>query len=42
MLDDNLQEISSFRTYIKPEYKDGILPKISRLTGITEAMIATD
>ena len=40
MLDDNLQEISSFRTYVKPEYNDGIVPKISRLTGITDAMVA--
>lgn len=39
MLDDNLQEISSFRTYVKPEYNDGIVPKISRLTGITDAMV---
>jgi len=40
MLDDNLQEISSFRTYVKPEYNDGIVPKISRLTDITDAMVA--
>lgn len=40
MLDDNLQEISSFRTYVKPEYNDGIVPKISRLTGITNSMVA--
>lgn len=40
MLDDGLQEISSFRTYVKPEYNDGIVPKISRLTGITDAMVA--
>lgn len=39
MLDDNLQEISSFRTYVKPEYNDCIVPKISRLTGITDAMV---
>ena len=39
MLDDNLQEISSFRTYVKPEYNDGIVPKISRFTGITDAMV---
>ena len=39
MLDDNLQEISSLRTYVKPEYNDGIVPKISRLTGITDAMV---
>ena len=39
MLDDNLQEISSFRTYVKPEYNDGIVKKISRLTGITDDMV---
>ena len=40
MLDDNMQEISSFRTYVRPEYNDEILPKISRLTGITTEMVA--
>ena len=40
MLDDNLQEISSFRTYVKPEYNDTIVPNISRLTGITDSMVA--
>ena len=39
MLDDNLQEISSFRTYVKPQYNDRIIPKISRLTGITDEMV---
>lgn len=39
MLDENLQEISSFKTYVKPEYNDRIVPKISRLTGITDAMV---
>ena len=39
MLDDNLQEISSFRTYVKPEYNDGIVKKITRLTGITDDMV---
>jgi len=39
MLDDDLHEISSFRTYVKPEYNDVIVPKISRLTGITDAMV---
>jgi ERI1 exoribonuclease 2 len=39
MLDDNLQEISSFRTYVKPEYNDRIVPNITRLTGITDAMV---
>ncbi|MCQ2523817.1 MAG: exonuclease domain-containing protein [Lachnospiraceae bacterium] len=40
MLDDELKEISSFRTYVKPEHNDVIAPNISRLTGITEAMVA--
>lgn len=39
MLDDRLQEISSFRTYVKPEYNNRIAPNISRLTGITDAMV---
>ena len=40
MLDDNLQEVSSFRTYVKPEYNEEIAPQIRRLTGITNAMVA--
>lgn len=40
MLDEKLQEIASFRTYVKPEYSDGIRKKISELTGITDDMIA--
>ncbi|MBP3806183.1 MAG: exonuclease domain-containing protein [Oribacterium sp.] len=39
MLDDNLQEIASFRTYVKPEHCDGIAKNISRLTGITDDML---
>ena len=39
MLDDDLKEISSFRTYVKPEYNDVIAPKIARLTGITMEMV---
>ena len=39
MLDDNLNEIASFRTYVKPEYNDNIVKKISRLTGITDDMV---
>lgn len=39
MLDDNLQEISSFRTYVKPEFNSGIVPKIRKLTGITDEMV---
>ncbi len=40
MLDEKLQEIASFRTYVKPEYSDGIRKKISELTGITDDMVA--
>ena len=40
MLDDKLQEISSFRTYVKPEYNNVIVENISRLTGITNDMVA--
>lgn len=39
MLDENLQEISSFRTYVKPEYNDRIMPNITKLTGITNEMV---
>ena len=39
MLDDDLKEISSFRTYVKPEYNNVIAPKIARLTGITMEMV---
>lgn len=39
MLDDNLQEIASFRTYVKPEYNDRIEKKIKKLTGITDEMV---
>lgn len=40
MLDENLQEISSFRTYVKPEHNDCIVPSITSLTGITDSMVA--
>jgi len=39
MMDENMQEISSFRTYVKPEYNDSIAPKIRRLTGISDEML---
>ena len=39
MLDDNLQEISSFRTYVKPEYNVRIMNNITKLTGITTEMV---
>ena len=34
MLDDNFQEISSFRTYVKPEYNTRVTSVVSKLTGI--------
>lgn len=40
MLDENLWEIGKFQLYVKPEYNDVIVPKISRLTGITNEMVA--
>ena len=39
MLDDDLKEISSFRSYVKPEYNTEITAKITRLTGITYEMV---
>ncbi|MCR5792495.1 MAG: exonuclease domain-containing protein [Lachnospiraceae bacterium] len=39
MLDDNLNEVSSFRTYVKPEFNDGVVKKITKLTGITTEMV---
>lgn len=40
MLDGNLWEIGKFQIYVKPEYNDVIVPKISKLTGITNEMVA--
>lgn len=40
MLDENLWEIGKFQLYVKPEYNDVIVPKISKLTGITNEMVA--
>ena len=40
MLDDNMQEIASFRTYVKPEHSPTIASNIRRLTGITNEMVA--
>ena len=39
MLDENLQEVSSFRTYVKPEYNRKISNGIMKLTGITNKMV---
>ena len=40
MLDENLWEIGKFQIYVKPEYNDVTVPKISKLTGITNEMVA--
>ena len=39
MLDDNFQEISSFRTYVKPEYNTRVTSVVSKLTGINYNML---
>ena len=39
MLDENFQEISSFRTYVKPEYNTRITSIVRDLTGITYNMV---
>lgn len=41
MLDENLNQIAEFRTYVKPQYNDGITKQIERLTGITDAMVSS-
>ncbi len=40
MLDDDMHEISEFKTYVRPEYAESISPRIVELTGITDEMIA--
>ena len=40
MLDESFREISSFRTYVHPQFCDGIARKISKLTGITDECVA--
>lgn len=40
VLDESLQEIGSFKTYVKPEYNDIIERNITRLTGITTDMVS--
>lgn len=39
MLDENLTEISSFQTYVKPQYSSCIHSNITKLTGITTQMV---
>ena len=38
-LDERYQEIGSFRTLVKPQYNNVIVPKIEKLTGIRTSMI---
>ena len=40
MLDEYLEEVSSFKLYVKPEYTSKIYARISELTGITQNMVA--
>ncbi len=40
MLDDQLQEISSFKEYVHPDFSTKVYPKYQRLTGITTEMLA--
>lgn len=39
-LGEDLDEISSFRMYVKPDYSDKVQRKYQRLTGITTEMLA--
>lgn len=40
MLDENLEEIDSFKCYVKPEYNEEIFEKYRVLTGISTNMVA--
>jgi len=40
VLDDNLHEISCFKSYVKPQFSSRIRSKIKDLTGITDSMVA--
>ena len=39
MLNENLQEIASYKAYVKPEYSTNIYKRIEVLTGITDGMV---
>ena len=39
MLDEKFNEVSAFRTYVKPQYNTVIETKITNLTGITTEMV---
>ncbi len=40
MLDDQYQEISSFRSYVRPEFNDKIEKQCTKVTGITTETVA--
>lgn len=40
-LDEQYQEIDSFKTFVKPQYNDEIKPYFERLTGISTEMVAS-
>ena len=40
MLDENLEEIGSFKEYVKPAFSDKVYGRIRKLTGITAEMLA--
>lgn len=40
LLDEKGNELSSFKSYVKPQYSPEILPKYQELTGITTEMVA--
>lgn len=39
-LDENSEEISSFKQYIKPQYNEHIMPRYVAITGITDEVVA--
>lgn len=39
MLDDDLNEVASFKTFVRPEYSDRVNGNITALTGITSSMV---
>lgn len=40
MLDEHYQEISSFQSYVRPQYNDKIEKQCTKVTGITTEMVA--
>ena len=39
LLDENYQEIDSFKTFVKPQFNDVIKPHIQKLTNISNDMV---